>query len=115
MPAPMPPPGIAASLFFSGICVMTASGLGRNDAVDAAFCHAPPPTRFSPPRPCPAPRTLAAPILSARRPLVPRPAPDNPPPAHPSAAPLPQPLPIVVGWWALGLRAQLFDATLNCR
>ena len=32
----MPPPGIAASMFFSGICVMTASMVSNRDATDAA-------------------------------------------------------------------------------
>ncbi len=36
----MPPPGIAASLFFSGICVTTASVVSSNDAIDDACCRA---------------------------------------------------------------------------
>ena len=40
MPAPIPPPGIAAARFSSEICVMTASVVSSNDAIDAAFCRA---------------------------------------------------------------------------
>ena len=40
MPAPMPPPDIAASRLFSGIWVMTASVVSSNDAIDAACCSA---------------------------------------------------------------------------
>jgi hypothetical protein len=36
----MPPPGIAESLFFSGLCVMTASMVSSRDAIDAACCSA---------------------------------------------------------------------------
>ena len=42
MPAPMPPLGFAAPLFFSGICVMTPSVVSSNDATDTACCRADP-------------------------------------------------------------------------
>ena len=38
---PAPLPGIAASMFFSGICVMTASMVSNSDAIDDEFSTTP--------------------------------------------------------------------------